>query len=1552
MKKCPKLPTISNWYSSMLKTLRLAIILLLVHLPSFNLPPSRPVPLSVQAHISQPEHIHLTQVETMSHLAPDLRMAAVRVQTNPTENRTLVVTALVDPPAGPAAAALLRYPALSREVAGMRWVTGEIDLLHVPKLAALPGVLSVTSVETFSTAEAPGLDRLRTVSPLPDARPAVQLAARGNVRALRAYLEAQSAKLDLRRPDLPQSRSEPSSAPLLGSQAAPLNPPEVHGAAESRALGITGAGVTVAVVDTGVDFGHPDLTGTQAQVAAGSYAGWSFAYDTISGYLYTARQGYAVDPLANAGRIGNSNYAAALPVEGAVCAAGFCTAQLPFGETKLPIALSWPDLSLSGDYLYTVLPDAALIWQTYYSGLGYPGGLFIPPLIIVSDENEAGVYDAVYVDLDYDGHLTSTERMSKQNPAMGIDLTGDGAWDLSAGLLAWISDGVNQPPGVVQLYPAAAALPVPPSGRLLAFINDTSGHGTSCAGQIAAQGVILDPSRLGPAASGIDSPVLAGIAPQARIAAFQNGFELPFDAWTLAVLGFDGLPESGDEVQLVSNSWGASGEIADGWDETSRFIHALNLIPDEQTGLPLAGSIMFLAATGNGGHGYATVTSPGGATILDVGASTLYGNLSVFENVTPERILQGEIQPWSNRGPGGLGDLAPDIAAVGAYGTGAVPLNLFVLPDGQSAYDVFGGTSMSTPLTAGGAALVYQAFRLHHARWPSWKEARSLLLGGAVELGYEPSVQGAGLLRVDRSVAAALDLAPRLDPPEWAAGAYHGEYYSTFPRILNPGQTDTQRFVLSNPEVQPISLAPSAVRLARVYETVLTIPYVPPPEGHQTKLPIYLRELNALVQAHPADLIRAQLILPYSAFDADEDYYADQWWSLGLYDWTDIDGDGVLWVDVNHDGQTQPDELDGAAPGQVAELNRFSFSDSLGTVLETSLGHMGLAQRHDGLYLGLGCIFCGESTTLQVRIVFYRYQPWDWLTLTPAQVEAPAGGQAVIDAEMRVPLTAQAGYYEGFIRTALAGHEVALPVTVQVAAPAGPIEVLPGGDAPYANANLQGGFNWYWREEAGDWRLFYLDLPASPAELITRGVVDLSWASARSDIDTFVFAPAEDTLTRAYPDLFGPSGLRQATASNAAFINAGKFRRETVTGGPREVLSFEPEHGLHLLAIHQVLSGGEQPAEPLRLSYYTLGASAGSLPWIEPLRHDSEGQAFFSASRSIRIVSDGDIPDGLRLSAYGFSLPIEMKGLRAAKNDSYDLCSLSWIYQPGGGLELSGAGLLDISAVSPDPTVDLDILVLRDDGDNRYECNQDPLAYYSIDPGPSDELRVTFPHDGVYWVGVQGYIVPSYGADFDITIRAAQGAGMRLAGAPVGAVSAGQGFDVEVDILQPYPEGGGDILEGIVYLGLPSVPGLVEIPVSLRPAVLLQPPARLSAASPSVFTDPVEVRLEITNSGALAEMGKVVIQLPPGLVYVITSATAPGSPPVYDPSSHTLTWEGALPGDDTVRILFAVTGNPLAVPGPVTLSARVEGLGSGQVSTPSLLLQLNRWLQIFPLIAR
>ncbi|HXF69290.1 MAG TPA: hypothetical protein VNK89_05755 [Thermoflexus sp.] len=50
--------------------------------------------------------------------------------------------------------------------------------------------------------------------------------------------------------------------------------------------GYTGTGVIAAVVDTGVDFGHPDLQGTQARIPSGPYAGWPFAYNPLFGIFY------------------------------------------------------------------------------------------------------------------------------------------------------------------------------------------------------------------------------------------------------------------------------------------------------------------------------------------------------------------------------------------------------------------------------------------------------------------------------------------------------------------------------------------------------------------------------------------------------------------------------------------------------------------------------------------------------------------------------------------------------------------------------------------------------------------------------------------------------------------------------------------------------------------------------------------------------------------------------------------------------------------------------------------------------------------------------------------------------------------------------------------------------------------------------------------------------------------------------------------------------------------------------------------------------------------
>src|SRR5437763_699424 len=149
-------------------------------------------------------------------------------------------------------------------------------------------------------------------------------------------------------------------------------------------------------------------------------------------------------------------------------------------------------------------------------------------------------------------------------------------------------------------------------------------------------------------------------------------------------------------------------------------------------------------APGNGGPGYGTVTTPGGSPAsITVGAATQYGETVTFEPITStDRITWGDVQPWSNRGPSQLGQPKPDVVAVGAWGTGDVPINMVTPHDGTIAYDIWGGTSMATPVGAGITALVYQAYRARYGTWPTAETVRSLLKSSADDLNYDPFVQG------------------------------------------------------------------------------------------------------------------------------------------------------------------------------------------------------------------------------------------------------------------------------------------------------------------------------------------------------------------------------------------------------------------------------------------------------------------------------------------------------------------------------------------------------------------------------------------------------------------------------------------------------------------------------------------------------------------------------------------------------------------------------------------------------------------------------------------
>lgn len=483
--------------------------------------------------------------------------------------------------------------------------------------------------------------------------------------------------------------------------------------------------------------------------------------------------------------------------------------------------------------------------------------------------------------------------------------------------------------------------PIPQAGWLLAFIGDDDSHGTNCAGDIAAQGVITDPEWIGPINplfAGAGNAVLSGMAPGAKVAAFQHGFWLPFDSWVLAALGFDGIPNSGDEAQISSNSWGASATINDGWDETSRFAHwlARNFAPH----------LTFLVATGNGGHGYGTVTEPTGGPIIDVGASTSYGTLVYFEFVDPDQFTWGDVQPWSNRGPTTLGDVSPDVVAVGAWGTGANPLNLYY-GNGQAAYDIFGGTSMATPVAAGNMALVYQAFKAKHGRWPTWEEAKTILLNGASDLGYDVLTQGSGNVNADRATDIAAGLGGfQVSPAQWQAGDYRGQEYPAFPKIMFPGGSDIQVFTVTNPMTSAVAITLTDAVLNKVGEITLTLSFPsfsPPPFTR----PTWITDITSLITTYDPDLVRAQVIFPYSVLDTDGNYSYEDRWRVLFYDWTDLNEDGNLWTDNNGNGRVDAGEIDDY------EYNRFTYGYPTGTYLEASVGRDSLSRRHDGVFFGV-----------------------------------------------------------------------------------------------------------------------------------------------------------------------------------------------------------------------------------------------------------------------------------------------------------------------------------------------------------------------------------------------------------------------------------------------------------------------------------------------------------------------------------------------------------------------------------------------------------------------
>jgi hypothetical protein len=972
-------------------------------------------------------------------------------------------------------------------------------------------------------------------------------------------------------------------------------------------LGVTGTGVAIAVLDSGVDFGNPALAGryaVQPATLSGTqvYTGWPIAFDdrSLSSYLDRPELPWPV----NWGWYINASH----EITG--------TGQFTFTHLLSPTQVyTAPGTSLSGHYLVGLHPDSMLNNA---------------PVLVV-DKNISGVYDAVYVDLNSDG--TFETQMDKDNPVGTLDLTGDSVPDVSAGMLYWIADGANPPPGAEAVYGPGA--PVPAAGALMAFMIDSTsesggGHGTMCAGTAAGYddgGVFVPNSKVAsfynPATYG---PLVQGPAPGAKVIAMGNVYAPggSMDSWYLfTVMGYDGVAGTGDEPQIVTLSFG-SGEVDnDVWDWESRYLTALNLTYG-------AGSPLFIQSAGNGGPGYGTLIPPKAATGLIVGGSVQYGAYNAWgisETVSlPSRVNTGDAAPFSDRGPGADGTRTVDVVANGMLGTGAYPLNSPYIPDGTHGYVHWRGTSRSAPVVGGMAALAAQGFYQANGRFPTYQELHRLLSNGARDLGYDPLVQGAGQANAFRATQLALaQYGVTIDPPLAVAGDFRGERYPSFAAGLSRGQAQTLTFTVTNSSAVPITVEMDArhlVQVARYTATIDTLHDTATNYGNGA--PDYALDLTGWVTSHPdADLMVVRMTESFEHFDTVPPTPPSprNSWRLMIYNWWDDagGGDGAWWHDQNSDGRVDwPGEIDGGD-----EWMRFSHSDfgtgsiySNGTQQEVRVGRpyaRSIAAGSDGIWAGAAHITRSggdNSTALAIEAIFYRRTGWPEVTLSTDSLTLAAGTQATFGATVSVPLDAAYGLHQGVVVVTDTGrtdvdptyrpHETVIPLTWQAWPDAETGFTLGGASragTPYDNGWIGGGFGWGVKE-SGDWRFYGFDIQDPPAGSII--LMHNAWEDAPTDIDTLIFGPTADEFSTANPAWFGPHDLDRVGGTTRTGA-AGAWEFSTATGGTEDWATAPARDGFYMLAHQAVLLGGHQGAVPFTTTV-TLLTRTQYLPLV--LRSD------------------------------------------------------------------------------------------------------------------------------------------------------------------------------------------------------------------------------------------------------------------------------------------------------------------------------------------------------------
>jgi len=1066
---------------------------------------------------------------------------------------------------------------------------------------------------------------------------------------------------------------------------------------------INGTGITIAIVDSGVDYGALSL-GYSDTVARDSF-GYPAAFDADAESMVitntTVAKTFTVtgtDTWLETNGTDPYMYISVFAFE-------------PY--YLVPPVVRWSDLNHSG--LPSPLSDPLFPFSLNITGIvsksgNYHFGLMFQYLfgfdlfpVLVVDSVTPGVYDKVYVDMSFDWAWLSAILSPPYNTYFGTwppelsfadetpvtlregrtiaarDFTEDGIFDLSVGSLGYFLDVWGASPNVEDR--GQVLKPIAFDGDYAVFVNDWWGHGTSCASCAAGRGLSIP---------FIDS----GMAPGAEImgvVALYIGDIIEADLWAA---GFDLVPGSegwrnvtgygtvwgtweytgNHKADVISHSWGwsawAEGTLGMQWyDVLTVFEDALTVPGYFAPNYP--GTVIVHAA-GNGGAGYGTVTEPAYATLpITVGAST---------SMNWTRIELGfaggsydEVIPWSARGPTPLGNVKPDVVNIGARGWTAGPV-WYGVGNGLVAYELFGGTSMAAPLTAGAGALAIQAYNRTYGNRPSPELVKIALKSSARDLGYDAFVQGSG--RVDAFAAVELVSAVSgitvTSYATWEnvgskiARAWATSYSSLgeplysmppsgpifdvdwFAGTVNPSASKTAEFTIKNPTNQTVFATITPV----THMKISSLDY----SGHTGIMPSdwaaknwtwgNIKKITLSSIPEETDLMVASLRVPYEYFDENANYLWDRRWGICILDWID-----------------KPPYNRNVEINEVYLLN---YGYCFGTSNEARVSFPFSKFKGEPVILiyQRGVL---DIVQFNVSISYYKRTNWTWIE-TPANISVSNGSSETFITNITVPIDALQGVYEGQIEidiTAPYQKTIAIPVSLQVPTILSADNLVHdfgsmSNDNLYDSFKVNGYFDWSWRYESGDWKQWVFNLQDSS---IVAAFVSSSWAGTMTDIDMFGINPMGIMLDGAMSPNFGGGIFQWQTrtgineeyvvlnTSNFAYSNPGTYsvllhnvlfdgtiypedvagRVELVKLLPRGPVNAVVRSGQSTSQSFTITSG-RSLTDIVLLPYYELS------PFSVEFTPDyiSEIDAMGSAEFTVRISVPNGIPEGIYPSCFSF----------------------------------------------------------------------------------------------------------------------------------------------------------------------------------------------------------------------------------------------------------------------------------------------------------------------------